>query len=272
GLNRLYFLYEAYDDYWDFKRPGLTNDIFEVVVDGDLSGGPFIKTENENLNLLPKSDLHFKGHGTHAQNYHVFTPAHKKDWAMIWGNAPWIKDFPHANAAYDYSFKHGESGTLRLEFYITVYDHADPRGPALSTQSQFEENDLIGLSWCILEYDNEEDRFHSFMNLAHDTEMIRNASRLCAFRLAPLEARFRAPLEANWSFSNLQNDKRLIAFQDQSYGDVRSWHWDFGDGSTSTEQHPIHRYASPGEWVVTLSIKGPEGRDRHSKVWDVVTP
>src|SRR6185503_1918782 len=40
GLNRLYFLYEAYDNYWDFARPDLHNDIFEVVVDGDLSGGP----------------------------------------------------------------------------------------------------------------------------------------------------------------------------------------------------------------------------------------
>ena len=26
GLNRLYFLYEAYDNYWDFAEPGLHND------------------------------------------------------------------------------------------------------------------------------------------------------------------------------------------------------------------------------------------------------
>ncbi|RZK29594.1 MAG: PKD domain containing protein, partial [Hymenobacter sp.] len=31
GLNRLYFLYEAYDNYWDFTRPDLHNDTFEVV-------------------------------------------------------------------------------------------------------------------------------------------------------------------------------------------------------------------------------------------------
>ena len=35
GLNRLYILYEAYDNYWDFSRPGLTNDTFELAVDGD---------------------------------------------------------------------------------------------------------------------------------------------------------------------------------------------------------------------------------------------
>lgn len=42
GENRLYFLYEGYKAYWDFSLPGLHNDIFEVVVDGDLSGGPLI--------------------------------------------------------------------------------------------------------------------------------------------------------------------------------------------------------------------------------------
>ncbi|MCB1020509.1 MAG: PKD domain containing protein, partial [Acidobacteria bacterium] len=40
GINQLYFLYEAYDDYWDFALANRHNDIFEVVVDGDLSGGP----------------------------------------------------------------------------------------------------------------------------------------------------------------------------------------------------------------------------------------
>jgi hypothetical protein len=33
--NRLYFLYEASDDYWDFRRGDRHNDIFELVVDGD---------------------------------------------------------------------------------------------------------------------------------------------------------------------------------------------------------------------------------------------
>ena len=41
GLNRLYFYLEAYDDYWDFEDPGLAQDIFELVVDADLSGGNF---------------------------------------------------------------------------------------------------------------------------------------------------------------------------------------------------------------------------------------
>ena len=31
-----------------------------------------------------------------------------------------------------------------------------------------------------------------------------------------------------------------------------SWHWDFGDGETSTEKSPIHNYAFFGHYIVTL--------------------
>src|SRR5262245_53161669 len=51
GMNRLYFLYEAYDNYWDFSRTDLQNDTFEVVVDGDLSGGPLIDRFHPNKNV-----------------------------------------------------------------------------------------------------------------------------------------------------------------------------------------------------------------------------
>lgn len=272
GMNRLYFLYEATDNYWDFARPGLKNDIFEVVVDADLSGGPFIYAINENQNLLSLDELRFKGHGAHAQNYHVFTPSRHKDWAMVWGNSQWIKEFPHANAASTYSFRHGESGAFKMEFYITVYDHADPRGPSFSTESSLTENELIGLGWAILEYDNDESKPHGFMTLAHDREMVRNASALCGFRLMPLEKRFRRPIEAAWTFAPLRGNPRLFSFEDQSYGNIDSWEWDFGDGSNSREQHPIHQYQEAGQWVVTLKVTGPNGSDTLAKVWDIMTP
>src|SRR2546423_13655020 len=51
GLNRLYFLYEAYDNYWDFDQHNRHNDIFEVVVDGDLSGGPLVTSLHQNTKL-----------------------------------------------------------------------------------------------------------------------------------------------------------------------------------------------------------------------------
>ena len=271
GLNRLYFLYEAYDDCWDFDRPDLSQDIFELVVDGDLSGGPFIKHMSPHREQLGLEELHFTMHGVHAQNYHIFTPAKDKDWAMVWGGQPWIKDFPWANAAYAYDFKSGESGKLTMEFWITPFDHAPYEGPGRAIVTELMANERIGMSWCVLEYDNHEERFHLFANLAHDTEMIRNADALCAFRLMPLEDRFREPVEADWSFKVIDMDRRLVAFQDASHGEITRWHWDFGDGQTSGEQHPLHQYQKAGEWVVILDVEGPKGTARRGKVWDVVT-
>ncbi len=42
-----------------------------------------------------------------------------------------------------------------------------------------------------------------------------------------------------------------VAFSDLSEG-ATSWHWDFGDGSTSTIQHPLHTYQKTGVYTVSL--------------------
>lgn len=270
GLNRLYFLYEASDNYWDFRHRDLHNDIFEVVVDGDLSGGPFIKQMHPAKGYEP-NEAHFTFHGVHAQNYHIFTPADGKDWAMVWGCQPWIKNLPYANAAYDYRFKPGESGKLVLEFYITPFDYAAYEGPERSVESKLWENKVIGLSWSVLDYDDEAGtKYRGFWNLSHKTTMYGNASDLVAFRLMPAEAGTRRPVEADWSFQIVDMSRRLVAFADQTYGPVTSWRWEFGDGKTSSERHPQHTYEKAGEYVVTLTVEGPRGKDRRTKVWDVV--
>ncbi len=42
-------------------------------------------------------------------------------------------------------------------------------------------------------------------------------------------------------------------------GTVVSWHWNFGDGNTSTQQHPTHTYAVDGTYMVTLTVTDNEG-------------
>jgi len=276
GINKLYFLYEGYDDYWDFKHPDLHNDIFELVVDADLSGGPLIpglRDERDKAVVAPGTWEGYLFHGVHAQNYHIFTPAEGKSWAMVWGCQPWIYELPWANAAYSYDFRHGESGKLILEFWITPFDYAPYEGPERAVVSKLEENGIIGLSWCILDYDDENvkvQQYESFSNLSHKTTMYGNASELVAFRLMPLEERFRKPVEAQWDFKIIDMDRRLVAFRDLSHGNITKWLWDFGDGTTSTERNPIHRYEKPGQqYVVILYVEGPEGKARMSKVWDV---
>ena len=51
----------------------------------------------------------------------------------------------------------------------------------------------------------------------------------------------------------------IVVFSDLSTGDVTSWSWDFGDGSSSTLRHPTHAYMEPGTFAVQLTVDGPGG-------------
>lgn len=267
GLNRLYFLYEAYDNYWDFADPGLHNDTFEIVVDGDRSGGPLIPQFRNNPDQ-DEWDAHFSMHGVQAQNYHIFTPSEGKDWALAWGCQPWDKELPYANHAQKYNFRPGEAGKYVLEFYITPFDYAGCEGPQRSVESILYENKIIGLSWAVMDYDGDK-RSNGFWNLSSEHAMYGNASLLREFRLMPLEPQFQKAIQAQWTFKVLDMKRRLVAFQDQSVGKITSWKWDFGDGTTSTEQYPLHTYQKAGQYVVVLYVEGPAGKSRMSKVWDV---
>jgi hypothetical protein len=270
GLNRLYFLYEAYDNYWDFADPGLHNDTFELVVDGDRSGGPLIPRFRNNTDQN-EWDAHFSMDGVQAQNYHIMTPHEGKDWAMEWGCQPWVKRLPYANQAQTYNFRPGESGHYILEFYITPFDYAGCEGPQRAVESELYENKIIGLSWAVIDYDGSPDgKNNGFWNLSPEHTMYGNSTYLREFQLMPLEPQFRKPIEANWSFKVLDMDRRLVAFQDDSEGQITSWKWDFGDGTSSTEQFPIHQYKAAGKYVVVLYIEGPAGKSRFSRIWDVI--
>ncbi len=285
GLNRLYFLYEATDDYWDFSRPDLHNDTFEIVVDGDASGGPLLDKGQKNFwtaarvgasasvpdDRISASEARWAIHGVHAQNYHIFTPALNKDWAMAWGSPTWIKEFPWANATCAYDFKPGEAGKLVLEFWITPFDYAGPEGPQRAVESVLSENKIIGLAWAIIDYDDVDAKGSSgFWNLSPKHTMFGDTSELCAFKLMPMEPAFLPKLAAQWTWKIVDMDRRLVAFKDTSIGNITAWKWDFGDGTSATEQHPEHSYAKPGNYIIILDVTGPDGTSRRSKIWDVV--
>lgn len=271
GLNRLYFLYEAGDDYWDFLLPGLQNDTFELVVDGDLSGGPLIEKFHPAKAQLGQWEAFFQIQSVHAQNYHIFTPSREKDWCMFWGAQQWAKALPYANAAQNYSFQPGEPGHYVREFWITPFDYAAADGPQCSVESKLVENKLIGLSFALIDYDdaNSGGTNNGFWNLSRHHTMYGKADELCAFKLMPLEAQFQKALEADWSWRLQDEAKRLVAFKDLSVGEIKTWRWDFGDGEMSAEQNPLHAYKNPGNYVVVLDVEGPAGKSRRSKVWDV---
>jgi hypothetical protein len=93
-------------------------------------------------------------HGVHAQNYHIFTPAPERDWAFVWGCQPSIKELPWANAAYDCRFQRGE-GEVDAGVLDHPFDYAQARGPGQAVVSDLRENRVIGMSWAVLDYDND---------------------------------------------------------------------------------------------------------------------
>lgn len=50
-----------------------------------------------------------------------------------------------------------------------------------------------------------------------------------------------------------------IQFTDQSTGDIAEWMWDFGDGTTSTDQNPLHIYEQKGAYEVQLMVTNTSG-------------
>ncbi len=57
-----------------------------------------------------------------------------------------------------------------------------------------------------------------------------------------------------------------VNFTDLSSGTVDTWAWTFGDGGTSSAQHPSHQYDLPGTYTVELTASGPFGSDVETKV------
>ena len=50
-----------------------------------------------------------------------------------------------------------------------------------------------------------------------------------------------------------------VSFTDHSTGSPTSWNWDFGDGTSSTQQNPTHIYSNPGQYNVSLGVTNSGG-------------
>jgi|GEM_PF-4977429 len=59
-------------------------------------------------------------------------------------------------------------------------------------------------------------------------------------------------------------DSLTVEFTDESAGYPDTWEWDFGDGTSSTEQNPSHSYGV-GRFTVTLNVSNSAGSDSITK-------
>ncbi|WP_343226458.1 PKD domain-containing protein [Pseudomarimonas salicorniae] len=59
---------------------------------------------------------------------------------------------------------------------------------------------------------------------------------------------------ANFSFSTSNLTASFTDASSDSDGSIASWHWTFGDGSSSSQQHPVKTYAVGGTYSVVLNV------------------
>jgi len=74
------------------------------------------------------------------------------------------------------------------------------------------------------------------------------------------------PPVANFSVSPISGKAPLnVKFTDTSTGSPTSWFWNFGDGSKSFLQNPVHKYSKAGTYNVSLTVKNAAGRNTVTK-------
>ena len=95
-----------------------------------------------------------------------------------------------------------------------------------------------------------------------DTEIISEFITVGPEQLAPI---------ADFTGSPTRGEVPLsVSFIDLSQNNPQEWVWDFGDGSVSEEQNPIHIYTDPGTYNVELFVSNPAGMD-HKTITNYIT-
>jgi len=129
-----------------------------------------------------------------------------------------------------------------------------------------------GNSYCTVQYPNLKGRACKFI---HDKPyfgvVISEAiPYMPNYRLGPLDGSQCDTLGLNnIPVANFRVDDSLgfftRYFYDRSHHEPTSWHWDFGDGSMSTEQSPLYEYDSAGIYQVCLTVSNQYGSDMYCR-------
>jgi len=116
---------------------------------------------------------------------------------------------------------------------------------------------------------------------------LRNDGTLQHFFFPPAPARFvRLLLKNNyggpyialqtfWAYSPQIGsvETRFLDRSTDSLSDIAGYAWDFGDGATSTKQDPVHVFAAPGVYSVTLTITNTDAlTDQHTILYHAFGP
>jgi len=152
----------------------------------------------------------------------------------------------------------GEPGTL----YAYVTSATDPNGDQIKYafdwgDGQTSETNFVNSGSTVI-------ASHSWSNLgsylvkAKATDSNDGSSGWSGTLTVKIEAT--TGMDANFTANITSGPAPLaVQFTDTSTGNPTAWSWTFGDGAISTEQHPVHTYAVPGTYTVSLTVTNSAG-------------
>lgn len=91
--------------------------------------------------------------------------------------------------------------------------------------------------------------YFRFLDATNRNIFINNFSIFIPFQIPSLQARF-------LFVKTTTENKLMYTFTDQTKNEnIQSWEWDFGDGTTSSLQNPVHIFPKAGVYKVKLTVK-----------------
>ncbi len=84
-------------------------------------------------------------------------------------------------------------------------------------------------------------------------------STVTGFNYIKVAAPLKPPVAAFSAYPTSGKVPLTVKFTDKSKGSPASWKWIFGDGTSSTEQNPVHTYIKAGKNTVILAVKNAGG-------------
>ncbi len=170
--------------------------------------------------------------------------------------------------AYDVSLivttQSGCADTLRIDSAVLVgtppaanFD-ATPRDACAFTPIQFTDlstGTITSWQWDFgdggISFD--QNPIHVYGDTGYFTVQLIVANNGCADTITFIDYIHTNPPVAKFTFKNSCSNPYDIRFIDNSI-DALTWHWDFGDGDTSSLQNPSHTYAATGLYTVMLTV------------------
>ena len=163
--------------------------------------------------------------------------------------------------------------TYNLEFYFTpVVNFTYAADLTELTFTDLSENDPTSWKWFFGDgtTSTEQNPVHTYATAGSYGVCLKATNDAgTAFDCAWIEVNAAGAPVADYTFETVEDS---TYFTDMSSPEATSWLWFFGDGTTSSEQNPVHAYASSGSYAVCLLAGNDDGSSYYCDIIQICVP